>query len=56
MKRTGVEDHSILELLDDPIGKLLMKSDGVNRCALQLELVQMGRAHTRMRSEQRCDD
>lgn len=56
MKRTGVEDHSIVELLDDPIGKLLMKSDGVNRCALQLALAQMGRAHTRMRSEKRCDD
>jgi hypothetical protein len=36
VKRTGVEDHSIVELLDDPIGKLLMKS------ALPLELAQMG--------------
>jgi hypothetical protein len=48
VKRTGVEDHSILELLDDPIGKLLMKSDGVNRCALQLELAQMARSYARM--------
>jgi hypothetical protein len=56
VKRTGVEYHSIVELLDDPIGKLLMKSDRVNRCALQLELAQMGRAHARMRSEKQCDD
>ena len=38
MKRTGVEEYSIVELLDDHIAKLLMKSDGVSRCALQLEL------------------
>jgi hypothetical protein len=56
VKRTGVEDHSILELLDNPIGKLLMNSDGVNRCALHLELAQMGRALAGMRSEKHCDD
>jgi hypothetical protein len=49
VKRTGVEEHSVLELLDDPIAKLLMKSDGVNRCALQVELAQMARSHARMR-------
>jgi hypothetical protein len=56
VRRTGVEEHLIVELLDDPIGRLLMKSDGVNRCSLQLELAQMARSHTRMRSENGCDD
>ena len=54
MKRTGVEEHSIVELLDDPIARLLMKSDGVNRCVLQLELRQMARSHAGMRAED-CD-
>lgn len=49
MKLTGVEEHSIAELLDEPIAKLLMRSDGVNRCALRLELAQMARSHARMR-------
>ncbi len=49
MRRTGVEEHSIVELLDDPIAKLLMESDGVNRCALHLELAQMARFHVGMR-------
>jgi len=49
VKRTGVEEHSIGELLDDSIAKLLMKSDGVNRCALQLELAQSARSDARMR-------
>jgi hypothetical protein len=49
VKRTGVAEHSIVELLNDPIAALLMKSDGVNRSALQLELAQMARFHARMR-------
>lgn len=56
MKRAGAEDHSIVELLDDPIAKLLMKSDGVNRGALQLELTQVARFHAEMRSENQCND
>ena len=54
VKRTGVEEHSIVELLDDSIAKLLMKSDGVDRCVLQLELTQMARSHAGMRAEN-CD-
>lgn len=54
MKRTGVEEHSIVELLDDPIAKLLMRSDGVDRCALHVELTQMARSHGGMRAED-CD-
>jgi hypothetical protein len=46
MSRTS-EPHSIAELLDDPIARLLMKSDGVNRCGLQLELPRMARVHAR---------
>jgi hypothetical protein len=45
VKRTGVEEHSIAELLDDSIVKLLMKSDGIDTCALQLELTQTARSH-----------
>jgi hypothetical protein len=54
--RTGIENYSIGELLDDHIAKLLMKSDGVSRCALQVELAQMARSHAGMRSEESCDD
>lgn len=54
MKRTGVEEHSIVELLDDPIVKLLMKSDGVDRRLLQLELRQIARSYAGMWSED-CD-
>ena len=43
MRRLGTEQHSISELLDDPIARLLMKSYGINRCTLQLELTQMAR-------------
>jgi hypothetical protein len=43
LKRPASEQHSIAELLDDPIARLLMKSYGINRCALQLELTQMAR-------------
>lgn len=43
MRRSANEHHSIAELLDDPIAKLLMVSDGVNRCALQFALRQMAR-------------
>jgi hypothetical protein len=39
----GTEQHSIAELLDDPIARLLMKSYGINRCTLQLELAQIAR-------------
>ena len=56
MKRTGIEDYSIVELLDEHIATLLMKSDGVSRCALQVELAQMARFHAGMRSENSCDD
>ena len=55
MKRTGVEEHSIVELLDDPITKLLMKSDGVDRGVLYIELTQMARSHGDMPAED-CDD
>jgi hypothetical protein len=40
MSRTS-EPHSIAELLDDPIARLLTKSDDANRCVLQLELPRM---------------
>jgi hypothetical protein len=33
-----IEEHSIAELLDDPIVGLLMKSDGVDREALECAL------------------
>jgi hypothetical protein len=50
----SLEEDSIVELLDDPIARLLMRSDGVNRCVLQLELAQMARFHAGMRVED-CD-
>jgi hypothetical protein len=43
LTRLGTEQHSIAELLDDPIARLLLKSYGINRCALQIELTQMAR-------------
>lgn len=51
MKRRGVEQNSIAELLDDPFAKLLMNSDGVDRRVLQLELTQMARCYAGMRAE-----
>jgi len=39
-----IEKHSIAELLDDPIAGLLMKSDGVNREALECALHEIAHA------------
>ena len=38
LKQLPIEEYSIAELLDDPIGALLMKSDGVDRQALEYAL------------------
>ena len=35
LKRFAIEEYSIAELLDDPIAGRLMKSDGVDRQALE---------------------
>ena len=57
MRRSANEHHSIAELLDDPIAKLLMVSDGVNRCALQFELTQMAvSVQARMLGKQANDE
>jgi hypothetical protein len=54
VRRTGVEEHSIVELLDDLVARLLMKSDKVDRCVLQVELRQMARFRGGMWCED-CD-
>jgi hypothetical protein len=45
-----LEAYSIAELLDDPIAKLLMKSDGVNCCDLRLQLAITARLHATARA------
>jgi hypothetical protein len=38
LKQLPIEEYSIAEPLDDPISALLMKSDGVDRQALEYAL------------------
>ena len=38
LKQLPIEEYSIAELLEDPIGALLMKSDGVDRQTLEYAL------------------
>jgi hypothetical protein len=45
LKRIPLEEYSLAELLDDPMVGALMKSDGVDRRALERLLDEIGNVH-----------
>lgn len=45
LKRIPLKEYSLAELLDDPLVGILMKSDGVDRWALERLLDEIGDVH-----------
>ena len=45
LKRIPIAEYSLAELLDDPLVGALMKSDGVDRPALERLLDEIGEVH-----------